>query len=125
MSFFLSGEQVLQKCSAEILEVKEEKRQMFVLTGVTNITFDPDVVDPSGSLVLTKPNLLADASALSNLQPKCSKGIKWEISKLLNKRKPNSPSKRRCRLMWERWNSHLFTYGLRDGMSHHSHAFSN
>lgn len=122
---FFSGEQVLQKCSVEILEVKEKKRQIFILTGVTNTVFDPDVADPSGSLVLAKPLLLADAPALSDLQTKCSKGIKWEISKLLNKRKPNSSSKCRGRLTWERWNSHSLTYSLRDGTSHHSHAFSN
>lgn len=124
MSFF-PGEQVLQKCSIEILEVKEKKRQIFVLTGVANILFDPDVAGPSGSLVLTKPLLLADAPALSNLQTKCSKRIKWEISKLLNKRKPNSPGKCRGSLLWEKWNSHSLTCGHRGGTSHHGHAFSN
>lgn len=38
MSFFSSGA-VLQKCGVEILEVKEKKRQMFVLTAVINILF--------------------------------------------------------------------------------------
>lgn len=91
MFFFFSGEQVLQKCGVEILEVKEKKkkRRIFVLTGITNIPFAPDVAGPSGDLVLTKALLLADAPALGNLQTKCNKGVKRKISKLLNKRKPN------------------------------------
>lgn len=52
--FFFSREQVLQKCCVEILQVKEKKKQILVLTGVINIVFDRDVAGPSGSLDLTK-----------------------------------------------------------------------
>lgn len=58
----------------------KKNRQMFILTGVTNILFDPDVSGPSGRFVLTKALLLADA-APSELQTKCSKGVEWEIGK--------------------------------------------
>lgn len=74
------------------------------------------------SVVLTQPLLLADAPALSDLQTKRSKGIKRKISKLLNKKKPNSSSKSRGRLMWEGWNLHVLTCAHRDGTSHHSHC---